>query len=199
VRLPDGSTRSFSWDPFDQPTRYVDENGAVTTWAYAGCGLLAKVVRPHGGTLRFAWSTVPGRLLAVFNEREECWRFHYNAAGHLIRETDFAQRETRYTCNKDGVPVEIEDAAGQKTVIRRNDDGAPTVIYYDDESWGRFEYEPRGLLTRVDNSRVPVERSYDALGRMVREKQGMHVIESEYDLLGNRVRRRSSLGGETTD
>lgn len=197
IHLADGARRSFAWDAYDQPIHYVDALGSTTRWRYARYGLLAEVMRPHGGSIRFLWSSIPGQLLAVINERGERYSLQYDADGNLIREVNFAGRETIYAYDANGQVVAVVDPAGHRTVCQRNLDGAVTHIAYDDGSNITYEYDVKGRLIKADNGQCLVERTYDVADRCISEKQGKYEIHSQYDILGNRVKRRSSLGYET--
>ena len=196
VHLPDGARRRYTWDAYDQLTAFVDERGVLTEIKYAYCGLVTELVRAHGGRVRFAWSTVPGQLLGVQNERGERHTFAYDADGRMTREVDFAGRVTAYAHDPDGQTERVKDNAGHVTTLDRDALGRVTDVLYDDGSQVAYAYDPRGFITSADNGQCVVERAYDALGRLVSETQDGVEVTSEYDAAGDRVRRRSSLGSD---
>lgn len=196
VRLPDGARRRYAWNAYDQLTGFTDERGVLTEIRYAYCGLATELIRPHGGRVRFEWSSVPGQLLAVQNERDERYTFEYDVDGRMRREVDFAGRTTGYEYDPDGQVARVENNAGQISSIGRDGNGNVTEVLHDDGSQTTFEYDPRGFIVRADNGQCLVERAYDALGRLVLEKQDGIEIASTYDETGNRILRRSSLGSE---
>ncbi|MDQ3650101.1 MAG: DUF6531 domain-containing protein [Acidobacteriota bacterium] len=197
LRLPDGATRRFARNVYDQLTQYVDELGAVTRWRYTACGLLTEEIRPHGGRIQLEWSTIPGQLLSITNERGENHAYEYDADNRMIQEIDFAGRPSRYVYNQDGDIVVVKNAANHRVEFTRDAAGALTAVSHQDGSRTTYEYDVRGLLIKADNGDCPVEREYDAVGRLVVERQGGHEVTSEYDTTGNRIRRRSSLGHKT--
>lgn len=197
VRLPDGARRRMARNAYHQITEFVDEVGAVSRWRYAGCGLLLEEVRPHGGRIQYEWSSLPGQLLAVRNELGERYSFEYDPDGRLVKETDFAGRVTRYEHGKGNEASAIRNAAGERIELKRNAAGALLEVAHSRDAVTKYAYDERGLLLKADNGSCPVEREYDPLRRLVREKQGEHEILSTYDAAGNRVKRQSSLGSET--
>ncbi|HWQ33702.1 MAG TPA: polymorphic toxin type 47 domain-containing protein [Blastocatellia bacterium] len=197
IRHPDGTARKYSWNVYDQITEYTDELGAITRWRYTPCGLVRKVIRPHGGQIRFRYSNVPGQLITVTNENGAEHHYEYDADGRMIKETDFGGRITHYEYDRDGQVAAIVNAAGHRTELRRNAAGAITSVECDDGSKITYEYDSRGYLVKADNGDCPVEREYDAAGRLIVEKQGEYTITSRYDAAGNRLHRHSSLDRET--
>src|SRR5262249_12562059 len=75
--------------------------------------------------------------------------------------------------------------------------GSIVKVECDDGSKVTYEYDVIGYLTKADNLDCPIEREYDAAGRLIIEKQGEYIITSAYDATGNRASRYSSLDRET--
>lgn len=196
--LPDGARRSYGWNAHGQMVEYTDERGQTTRWRYEACGLVSEIAGPHGGRTCFHWSAIPGQLVGIVNHRGERYSFEYDADGGLLRETDFAGRRTEYERDARGQVATIIDPAGRRSEITRDPGGAVTLVAHDDGTEISYHYTPRGLLSRADNGQCPVERTYDAAGRMVAERQGDNEVRSDYDSLGSRIRRRSSVGLETS-
>jgi len=197
LRHLDGAIRRFAWNVYDQIIEYTDELGAMTRWRYTPCGLLRKIIRPHGGQIKFKYTNRPGQLITVTNENGVEHHYEYDPDGRMIKETDFGGRVTHYEHDKDGQVALIENAAGHRTQLHRDAAGAVLKVECDDGSKITYEYDTRGYLIKADNGDCPIEREYDTIGRMIVEKQGEYTVTSTYDAAGNRLRRRSSLDRET--
>lgn len=197
IRHPDGATRKFSWNVYDQIVEYIDEVGAVTRWRYTPCGLVRKVIRPHGGQVKFKYNNIPGQLITVSNENGEEHYYGYDADGRMVNETGFGSGIRHYEYNKNGQKVAIANAVGHRTELKYNAAGAITEVSCDDGSRITYEYDARGYLIKADNGVCSIEREYNTVGHLILEKQGEYTITSEYDAVGNRSRRQSSLDCET--
>jgi RHS repeat-associated protein len=196
LRLPDGASRRFARNAYDQLTDHIDELGAVTQWRYAGCGLLVQLVRPDGSSVQLEWSTIPGQLLAMRNERGERYVFEYDADGRVTREVDFQGGAYAFEHDADGRIKRVRDPAGRTNHIKY-DGNAVTAVQFDDGARTTYRYDIRGLLVAADNGDCPVAREYDALGRIILERQGRYEVRSEFDVSGNRVRRSGTFEVET--
>ncbi len=200
VRLSDGSSRKFGYHPTDQLAQFVDENGDVTRWRYLACGFLAEEVKPLGNRIQYHWSSEPGQLAAIVNERGERYSFVYDPEGRVIQEIDFGGRSSSYLYDRDGNVCATTDSADRKTTFRRGNKGELLMASYSDGSQVSLHYDARGLLVTARNPSVTLERQYDALGRLLCEAQVQgpqrREVRSEYDADGQRVRRSSSLGYE---
>lgn len=200
VRFPDGSTRRFGHHPTDQVTQFVDENGEVTRWRYLACGFLAEELKPLGHRIQYEWSSEPGQLSAIVNERGERYSFEYDPEGRVVCEVDFGGRRSTYQYDRDGNVCATIDAANHKTTFRRGKRGELVNVSYHDGSEVSLRYDVRGLLIEACNSDVTVTREYDPLGRLHCEAQTVgqerREVRSEYDEGGRRKSRRSSLGYE---
>ena len=64
----------------------------------------------------------------------------------------------------------------------------------------KYSYDDAGNLIVAENPDMRIEFRYDAVGRIVEEKQGdCFVIANTYDGVGNRIERRSRFQGCSND
>ncbi len=197
IKHPDGRSCKYGWNVFDQITSYEDELGALTRSDYTGSGLVFRIIRAHGGQVRFQYKSVPGQLSSVINENGERHLYEYDADGRMIKETDIAGRVTRYEYDPNGRVIALVNAKGNRTELQRDANGALLKAGFDDSSAITYDYDPRGYLTKADNGVCPVMREFDAAGRLIMETQGDQTVFSEFDAAGNRIRRWSFSDRET--
>lgn len=90
---PDGVTVSREAEAGGARIVTVDGEGRRTVRRYGPFGLLEEVASPGGGRLRFAYDHRQ-RLARVENQLGRQWTFERDAAGRVVRETDFDELTT---------------------------------------------------------------------------------------------------------
>jgi len=203
VRLPSGASLHFAYDAEGNLVRLVDENGAETRLEYFGQGEVARRIQPDGHSVQYHYDTEE-RLIGVTNQRGETYRLKRDALGRIVEEIDYWGQSRRYKHSPGGRIRESIDSLGRKVAYVTDPLGRILKKTLPDPHKSRrvldetFEYDARGNLVVAANAHVKVERSYDAAGRLVEEKQGDHfAIRNRYDESGNRVSRRTVLKRET--
>lgn len=195
AQLPSGATRACGYDPEDNLTRYVDENGAETRLEYFGQGEIKRRIQPDGYTVDYHYDTEE-RLIGVTNQRGETYHLLRDPLGRIIEEVDYWNQSRRYAYTSAGY-------------LTQSIDPLERVIHYQTDKLGRivkktlleadgmaagsetFAYDANGNLTAAHNAAIKIQRSFDAEGRLVEEKQGAEfVIRNQYDLNGNRIERK---------
>lgn len=177
---PDGSTESFTYNEFAQPTSHRHRSGAIELWEYDAKGNLLSHTEAAG---------------AAGVEATETWR--YNARGQVVKHTDFNGNETTYeydpngdlksltlpqsTGQPAGTIIYTYDAAGRLATItdpagrfvRYGYDAAGRLILtaYGDGSieqmnYGAGEFSAR-LLLQKDRNGNQTHYSFDATGRVL--------------------------------
>ena len=126
--------------------------------------------------------------------------------GHL-KEMGFDGRRLEFWYDQAGRCRESVNAAGKRTKIERDALGrvvklrVPGPVPLGKVLPGieeiEYGYNALGQLVRAKNGACEVVFERDALGRVMKERAGDSVIESRYDAGGHRVRRTTSLGHET--
>jgi YD repeat-containing protein len=102
---PDGSTESFTYHAFAQPTSHTDRSGAIELWEYDAKGNLLSHTEAAG---------------AAGVEATETWS--YNARGQVVRHTDFNSNETTYEYDPNGDLKSL-------TLPQSTGEPAGTIIY----------------------------------------------------------------------
>lgn len=189
---PDGTRESWTYDPEGNVIAQTDQAGALTRFQIGPFGQLTTRILPDGEEQSFEYDTEL-RLLGV-TTNGATWRYHYDAAGHLIGEADFNGRSLSYRLDGADQLLQTTDSAGRTTTFtydtlgqlieRRNHDGTTTALTYDD----------RGCLIRIANHGSAVEYTHDALGRVLSETVDGRTTTYTYDLLGRRTSRTTPTG-----
>lgn len=209
---PKGNERSRELDVLGRVVRTHGQDGRVCSYEHDAEGRVTARIRsgealrftyaPSGGLvscnqadrmLHFEYDT-EGRLTSIVTERAEVTRFSYGSTGLLERESHADGKTRELTRDKAGRVVRIEQAGVGSSALDYDASGRLIRVSHSDGSTERFGYRADGALTMASNEHAVVGFERDALGRVVRERQGTHEIESEYDAIGARIRVRSSLG-----
>lgn len=189
--LPDGSTERWGYDGEGNPVAHLDAAGQLTRTEFGPFDL---PVAQDGadGRFEFRYDTEL-RLAAVVNPNGLVWRYDYDPAGHLVRETDFTGRVLGYTHDEAGQLVTRTNGAGQtrhyrydlmgNVVERRSPDGVTA-----------FDYDPLCRLVGARNPDAELSFGRDPVGRVVAETCNGRTVTSGYDPLGRRVRRATPTG-----
>ncbi|MEO8495611.1 MAG: hypothetical protein ABI614_11115, partial [Planctomycetota bacterium] len=127
---PNGDTIRFAYNAQGRIGTVTDRVGRVTTYAYdnGGAGDHLIQVSSAGGTTRISYITGQGaareHAVSSIEFPDGTHRnFEYDARGRLIRQTgDSGDQPITFAYDSVG-GVTITDAAGNETVVRRNDSG----------------------------------------------------------------------------
>ncbi|WP_084908732.1 RHS repeat-associated core domain-containing protein [Burkholderia ubonensis] len=201
---PGGGETFCRYDAGGNVTHYRDPNGQVTQLEYSALGHVRKRLTPHVGVIEYQYDT-EGKLVGVINERGELYRLKRDALGRIVEEVDYWGQSRRYVYGPKGELLRSIDPLGQaidyewdmlgRLVKKRVRDPRQPA----GDRTEMFSYDRRGNLIVAENPDSRVEWVYDALGRVVEERQGDDfVITHAYDAAGNRIERRTRLnaGGE---
>jgi len=177
---PDGSTESFTYNEFAQPTSHTHRSGAIALWEYDAKGNLLSHTEAAG---------------AVGVEATETWS--YNERGQVVRHKDFNGNETAYEYGPNGdlksltLPQStgqsagtityaydatgrlagITDPAGRLMTYGYDAAGRLILTTYGDGSteqmnYGSGEFSAR-LLSQKDRNGNQTHYSFDATGRVL--------------------------------
>jgi RHS repeat-associated protein len=204
---PDGTCECFTYDIHGRLIGHVNALGACTRWERAADGQPVARVDSIGNRVSYEYDTLR-RLCALTNENGAQYRFAYDVAGRLVEEQGFDGRLTRYRRDASGLLMEKLELGVQHACVYPDENHPDTLrTTYERSRAGRaiaatisrahdgrverctWRYDMAGRLTEASNDSCRVERSYDALGQMVREVShvGDQTLELgyEYDALGN--------------
>ncbi|MEU1539025.1 RHS repeat-associated core domain-containing protein [Actinacidiphila glaucinigra] len=193
---PDGSRERWTYDAEGNVVGHEDQAGAVTRFRIGPFGRLAGLVAPDGEEQRFTYDTEL-RLLSV-STNGAAWHYGYDAAGHIVSETDLNGRRLSYVHDGADQLLEITDSAGRTTGFSYDALGQLTERRNHDGSTTRLGYDARGLLTRVDGRDSLVEYAHDAVGRVVSDTVDGRTTTYTYDALGRCTSRTTPSGITST-
>lgn len=194
IAYPDGSNVRCTYDAAGNRTLLADPAGNVTTYRFGTCRRLLKRVDALGRITRYKWGLEPRQLLEVVNEKGECHRFSYDAAGRMIREVRFDKVEVRYDLDLAGRCVATTKGGDQRVVYERNDVGLTVLKTLPNGSTVRFVYDACRNMVVAENDTIAVRFARDAVGRIISETQGDHRIDRRYDDAANRQHLATDLG-----
>ncbi len=155
----DGRVVQYAYDLADQLI-------AVTENVRPDCGpYLPAALRPCNVVTRYGYDRA-GQRTSITDARGNTRTFRYSAAGELLHQTDALSRTTRWTY----------DAVG-RVVARADGRGAASTVY--------TVYDGLDRPVRVSGpSLLPIERQYDALGRLRQLDDPTGNTQFRYDPLG---------------
>ncbi|MBB1155117.1 RHS repeat-associated core domain-containing protein [Amycolatopsis dendrobii] len=198
-RRADGSMEEWHYDGEGNNRLHADASSAITQQEVTHFDLVSAEIRPDGTRLGYSYDTEL-RLTGVTNEHGQVWRYEYDPAGNLVRETDFGGASSTYRYNAAGELTEIRSQSGDVVTMRRDLRGNLVEEVVEGPSGTvrtRFEHDVLGQLAAVDDGTTRVEYTRDAAGRVIAETVNGRTLRSEYDSAGNLVRRQTPSGAES--
>jgi RHS repeat-associated protein len=191
-RLPGGATERWEYDPEGNLVAHTDGAGRTSRTEYGAFATPVAHTGPDGSRLTFSHDTEL-RLTAVINQRGMAWRYEYDPAGNLARETDFDHRTLGYGHDAAGRLVSRTDADERPTVFRRDSLGN-TVEKRTPDQTTAYEFDLAGRLVRAVSPMADLRFDRDALGRVIAETCDGRTLTSTYDAGGRRTHRRTPTG-----
>ncbi|MEM6991432.1 MAG: DUF6531 domain-containing protein [Myxococcota bacterium] len=178
VDEPDGNIRELGYDGEGNIVRCRDRLRDVEL-SYWGLGLLAS--RTSGGhTVRRQYDT-EGRLLAVVNERGLRHEFERDEQGQIVVERAYDGSERTFLRDVLGRPTEVLRPDGKTTTYAYDSANRVVATEHGDGSQVQYTYRADGHLVRAQNADGVVELERDALGQVLRERQGEDWVATQYD------------------
>ncbi len=184
IVYPDGTSSSGQWDAGQNLIYYRDRGGRTSRYRFGSCGRLLEKTEPNGGTVTYEWSTEPRRLLSVTNAAGETYRYHYDAAGRIVREVGFDGRAIELEYDANGEVLAVTGGNGERTEYERDPLGRMTAQVFASGSKSSFTYDKMGALLTAVNNQTEVSIERDLLGRVIVEQQGPFSVRRTYDPLG---------------
>lgn len=168
-KSPDGSTIFIERDWYSSPTT-VQSGGAVHRMVYGGIGWLARYEAPGG----------------------RVWEYRYDPEGHTVRVVAPNGQEHRQKYDHAGRAVECEDFEGVVRRARWDPARRPTVLI---DPLGRETrtYGPDGTLEAAETKNGKVELRRDRGARTISADNGDVLWQQQFDAMGQVVRDRQGL------
>ncbi|MFJ1760073.1 RHS repeat-associated core domain-containing protein [Amycolatopsis sp. NPDC088138] len=192
---PDGSQDQWVLDGEGNNRMHTSAAGAVTRYEYGGFDQPTAQILPDGNRISVSYDGEL-RVDAVTNEQGRVWRYERDAAGNLVRETDFAGGVTTFGYDAAGRLVERVRPDGQRTTFRY-DLAGHLVEQSDGSRTTRFEISATGQLLSADDGTTRISYERDAAGRVLAETVNGRTVRSAYDAAGRRVHRSTPSGAES--
>jgi RHS repeat-associated protein len=192
---PDGSQDRWVLDGEGNNRMHTSAAGGVTRYEYGGFDHVTGQILPNGDRISVRYDGEL-RVETVTNQQGRVWRYERDAAGNLVRETDFAGGVTTFGYDAAGQLVERVRPDGQRTTFRY-DLAGHLVEQIDGNRTTRFEVSATGQLLSADDGTTRVSYERDAVGRVLAETVNGRTVRSAYDAEGRRVRRLTPSGAES--
>lgn len=169
---PDGGSKSFVYDKWNNVTEETNEAGSKTYYIYEADGSrLLEKAQPLNGTAAYSGGNPQDFAVTTYtyytkNEAKDL--FGCYVAGLLKTVTSPAGEVTAYTYNKYGDTASVTDPAGNKTLYTYSKTGRKLTQKTAEGNLTRYDYDRNGLLIRQANPDGGVERTtYDKTGKIL--------------------------------
>ncbi|VVJ19550.1 Uncharacterised protein [Amycolatopsis camponoti] len=192
---PDGSQDRWVLDGEGNNRMHTGAAGGVTRYEYGGFDQPTAQILPDGSRISVSYDGEL-RVDAVTDGQGRVWRYERDAAGNLVRETDFAGGVTTFGYDAAGRQVERVRPDGQRTTFRY-DLAGHLVEQVDGNRTTRFEVSATGQLLSADDGTTRISYERDAVGRVLAETVNGRTVRSAYDAAGRRVHRLTPSGAES--
>ncbi len=167
------------------------------TWNFNADGKLASVRDPNGNVDTYEYAN--GRVSRVITSNGDTYAYEYNSQGRLARVTDPLGRERTFSHDSLGRLVTIADSSSTVRITYVSDSGptANAIASISDDTGliGRFQYDSRGRVVKIDNGGTGGSTLDYASGRVTMTSSGRSVNVS-IDEQG-RIRNFADASGAT--
>ena len=206
---PLGGRTSYSYDAVGNQLSFTDANDHTTTTAYDELNRPIQSNDPNGQVSRTGYDAA-GNVQTLTNALNETTVFAFDALYRQVSMTDPLGNVTRYEYDEVGNRVGVTDAEGVATRYEYDRTNRLTAVVENyragfepnNETNVRTEYgyDANGnRLTILDGNRHTTTFDYDALGRMVQERDALgNTTIYGYDAVGNRVSLTDANGFTTS-
>lgn len=192
-----GNTHSFTHDVMGDMLSDTDPNGSTTTYSYDSCGRLVETTTPLGHKVRYAYDA-SGNLTRLTDGNSNVTSLAYGGCDRLLEMVDplGCIRQREFDAN--GNMAAETDARGNRVSIEYDDNDSCVKKTFADGLTVTYEYDDRGLVTRIAADGFDTRYGHDACGRITSVNYAHigHQVEYGYDAAGRRTLIRDSAGGE---
>ncbi|RCW87062.1 RHS repeat-associated core domain-containing protein [Paracoccus lutimaris] len=185
VVAADGRPTRMTYDADGNLIEHVDPAGNRTAWDFAG--LPAPVLRtnPDGTRFRYSYDSELN-LIGLQNESGEIYALEYDADERLIGEIGFDSRRQRYHYDAAGHVIRYEDGhRGHQ--LTRDPLGRLLLRQCSDGSWASYRFDALGRMTKAENEVRRIGFIYDPRGLVARERHDGVEIAHVLSQRGERV------------
>ncbi|MEY0206101.1 DUF6531 domain-containing protein, partial [Providencia manganoxydans] len=190
ILLPDGVQQQIEYDSERRVVAVTDGEARTTRYRYGPFDLLTSMIRPDGTAIHFEYDALT-RLKKVINALGETYTYERDAAGQIIRETDFAGRVLEYRYDRLGRRIATRYPDKHELRWRY----APSGVVIEQSEWlddglnhqclstTTYEYDTHLRLIKATNpdSVVEFEYEYDAHGQLTCERINGREVHHQWD------------------
>ncbi|MFY3769146.1 hypothetical protein AHYW_002874 [Providencia manganoxydans] len=188
ILLPDGVQQQIEYDSERRVVAVTDGEARTTRYRYGPFDLLTSMIRPDGTAIHFEYDALT-RLKKVINALGETYTYERDAAGQIIRETDFAGRVLEYRYDRLGRRIATRYPDKHELRWRY----APSGVVIEQSEWlddglnpqclstTTYEYDTHLRLIKATNPDSVVEFEYDAHGQLTCERINGREVHHQWD------------------
>ncbi|MBG6128314.1 RHS repeat-associated protein [Pseudomonas sp. BG2dil] len=202
VTHPDGTSETFTYNPYGQVLTHTDGKGQTTRLLRTARGLPSSRQDAKGQRIRYEYDKAI-RLTALVNENNATYSFAYDASDRLVEEVRVDNLTRRFTYNDGGHLTRLDEIGygengeqpQRETLFERdpigrliaklNRDARQDYAYDDVDRLLSIQRQPSGIGKQLGITEEKLEYAYDLLGRLTQEITPQGVLGYEYDPLSN--------------
>ncbi|WP_157851607.1 RHS repeat-associated core domain-containing protein [Streptomyces monomycini] len=189
---PDGTVEEWRRDAEGNLIEHRDRAGAVSRFEIGSFGQVTSRTLPDGEVHHFTYDTEL-RLLSVATHGA-VWQYRYDAAGHLVGETDFNGHSFTYRLDGADQLLETTDASGRSSLFTYDALGQLTAHRGPDGTTTTLTYDEYGLPETIADENSRIEYVRDAAGRVLSETVDGRTTRYTRDVLGRCTSRTTPTG-----
>jgi YD repeat-containing protein len=202
VSHPDGTSETFTYNPYGQVLSHTDGKGQTTRLLRTARGLPSSRQDAKGQRIRYEYDKAI-RLTALVNENNATYRFAYDASDRLSEEVRVDNLTRRFSYNAGGHLTRLEeigygengerperstlferDAIG-RLMAKLNRDARQDYAYDEADRLLNIQRHPTSIGRQLGVTDEKLEYAYDLLGRLTQEITPQGALGYEYDPLSN--------------
>lgn len=184
VERPNHANIHYTYDQEGQLASYTDAKGHTSYYKHGAFDLLEENIDPQGHKVRYEYDDET-RLIAIINQKGERYCYEYDFAGNITKETDYTGESIIFTYDAAGRLTHRTNPDHSFIQYYYNQNGLLTrkIAYHSSNSTPKetlYQYDSRGLTTRIKSPDALLEYEYDELGRVIIERINGQEIHSKY-------------------
>ena len=217
--LPDGSSRTYTFDKAGSVISIKDGNGGISTFTYDKIGNLLTGTDPKGNTVTYSYDGVYNKISDVDALGRKSL-YSYDSVGNITSFTDANGNKTLFTYDLDGNLLESSypdgsktsavydelnrvisgtDELGNKTIFQYDSLSRMTKVSYPDGTSLIYSYDDIGnLISFIDETGLESKFSYDGNSNITSLTQGDRVYQYFYDKNSNLIKTVDAMGYEAS-
>lgn len=180
-----GDATTYAFDEVGNQVSQTDALGRVTRFGYDDAGRRISRTLPLGMVETRTYDAL-GNLQSKTDFNGGLTTYTYDDSNRLIQKTRADGEEINYTWLPGGDRESVSDSRGTThytyDLLQR-----PLRITYPDDTWVGYQYDARGLRSRVSTANQSVDYGYDGVGRLETVTSAEGEARYTYDAVGNRA------------